>query len=89
MFLEKKNGLLLFIFICFQLSFSQAKVTPKDSLEVYKDVQTYSKKHKLTKFLHQLVFKPIYPKKRKAKKVIQTNFSQFQGKIIRNINILH
>jgi hypothetical protein len=55
---------------------------------MYKDIQTYSKKHKFTKFLHKLVFKPINSKKKKKKRVIQTSYQQFEGKIIRNINIV-
>ena len=76
------------MFLCFQLSFSQEKVTKKDSLEMYKDIQTYSKKHKFTNFLHKLVFKPVYPQKKQKKKIIQTNYKKFEGKIIRNINIV-
>ncbi len=55
---------------------------------MYKDIQTYSKKNKFTKFLHKLVFKPINPKKKKKKKVIEQHYQAFEGKIIRNINIV-
>jgi hypothetical protein len=55
---------------------------------MYKDIQTYSKKHKFTKFVHKLVFKSINPKKKIKKKLVQTNYLQFEGKIIRNINIV-
>jgi hypothetical protein len=85
---KQKTYFLIFIIFCFQLSFSQEKVPKKDSLEVYKDIQTYSKKHKFTKFVHKLVFKPINPKQKRRKKVVRQNYQAFEGKIIRNINIV-
>jgi len=88
MFQQPKNSFLIFIFLCFQLSFSQENVPKKDSLEVYKDIQTYSKKHKFTKFVHKLVFRPVNPKQKRRKKVVRQNYQAFEGKIIRNINIV-
>jgi hypothetical protein len=84
----QKLIIIFLFFICFQLSFSQGNLPRKDSLEIYKDVQTYSKKNKFTQFMHQLVFRPIYPKKIKSKRVIPINYSKFEGKIIRKINIV-
>ncbi|TRX21689.1 hypothetical protein FNW17_07390 [Flavobacterium franklandianum] len=84
----QKTNCLIFIIFCFQLSFSQEKVAQKDSLEVYKNIQNYSKKHKFTKFVHKLVFKPINPKQILRKKVVRQNYQAFEGKIIRNINII-
>ncbi|HLF51835.1 hypothetical protein [Flavobacterium sp.] len=56
---------------------------------MYKDIQTYSKKNKFTKFMHGLVFEPIRAKQRKTKaKVVRKRFRTFEGKIIRNINIV-
>lgn len=56
---------------------------------MYKDIQTYSKKNKFTKFVHGLIFEPIKTKKKKIKvKVIRKRFRNFEGKIIRNINIV-
>lgn len=88
MFQKSQIVFFIFIFFCFQISFSQENVPKKDSLEMYKDIQTYSKKHKFTKFLHKLVFKPINSKKKKKKRLIQTSYQQFESKIIRNINIV-
>ena len=85
---KQKIIFLVFILFSFQLSFSQETKPKKDSLEVYKDIQTYSKKHKFTNFMHKLVFKPINPKKKKKKIVVQTNYQGLEGKIIRNINIV-
>lgn len=86
--LLKKLLLFLLTLLSFQMMFSQ-KITPKkDSSEVYKNIQTYSKKHKFTKFMHQLVFKQINPKQKRQKKIVQQNYQSFEGKIIRNINIV-
>jgi len=85
---KQKIIFLVFLLFPFQLSFSQETTPKKDSLEVYKDIQTYSKKHKFTNFLHKLVFKPVNSKKKKKKFVVQTNYQGLEGKIIRNINIV-
>jgi len=88
MFQKQKNIFFTFLFLCFQVLFSQENVPKKDSSEVYKDIQTYSKKHKFTKFMHKLVFQPINPKLKSRKKVVKQNYKTFDGKIIRNINIV-
>ncbi|TDD97493.1 BamA/TamA family outer membrane protein [Flavobacterium cellulosilyticum] len=88
MFQKQKNIILVFLLLCFHSSFSQVIVPKKDSLEVYKDIQIYSKKNKFTKFMHKLLFRPIYTRKRKAKKIVAINYSKLEGKIIRNINIV-
>ncbi len=88
MLLKQKNILFFLLFLCFQQSFSQENKPKKDSSEVYKNIQTYSKKNKVAAFLHKLIFQPINPKKKKEKKVIQKKYAGFEGKIIRNINIV-
>jgi hypothetical protein len=70
------------------MSFSQENKPKKDSSEVYKNIQTYSKKNKVTAFLHKLIFEPINPKKKKEIKEVPKNYGEFEGKIIRNINII-
>lgn len=84
----KKLLSFLLILLGFQMGFSQEAVPKKDSSKVYRNIQTYSKKHKFTKFMHKLVFRPIIPKRREPKEDIQQNYQEFQGKIIRNINIV-
>jgi hypothetical protein len=88
MFQKPKIGYIFFTFLYFQLSFAQGNVPKKDSSEVYKDIQTYSKKHKFTTFIHKLFFKPINPKQKTAKKLVQQNYQTFEGKIIRTIAII-
>ncbi len=84
----KKLFLFLLILLGFQLGFSQENLPKKDSSKVYRNIQTYSIKHKFTKFLHKLVFRPVNPKKKKKKIAVQTNYDGLEGKIIRNINIV-
>ena len=86
--LPKKLLLFLLTLLSFQMVFSQEITPKKDSSEVYKDIQTYSKRHKFTKFMHKLVFKPINPQQIRRKKVVKQNFQAFEGKIIRKINIV-
>lgn len=70
------------------MAFSQENKSRKDSSEVYRNIQTYSKKYKFTNFLHKLVFRPINPKKKEKKTAVKQNYQQFESKIIRNINIV-
>lgn len=84
----KKPLLFLLILLGFQVVFSQENTPKKDSSEVYRNIQAYSKKNKFTKLVHKLVFKPINPKKKKQEKVVQQNYQVFEGKIIRKINII-
>ena len=88
MFRQQIIIFLIFISLCCQFSFSQEKEPKKDSLEVYKNLLSYSKKHKFTKFVHKLIFKPINSKQKRRKKVIRQNYQVFEGKIIRKINIV-
>lgn len=74
--------------LSFQTVFSQENTPKKDSSEVYRNIQAYSKKHKFTKLLHKMVFKPINSRKKKQKKIVQQHYQAFEGKIIRNINIV-
>lgn len=84
-----KNFLLiLLIFFCHSLAFSQVTKTEKDSTKVYQKIEDYSKKRKFTKSLHNLIFrsttkKPVNAPKNQPKQ----NFAPFEGKIIRHITI--
>lgn len=83
--------ILLLCIICFsQLLIAQDKIQKKDSLEVYRDIEKYSKKRFFTKSLYQLLFKSVVKKKvakKKLKKIKEISFKKFEGKIIRNIEI--
>jgi hypothetical protein len=87
MFLKLKKINLIFILLCFQTSFSQVNVPKKDSLEMYKDIQAYSKKHKFTNFFHKLIFIPIKKGVKHRELETQTNYKEFECKIIRSISV--
>ena len=89
----------LFLFFIFTASsvkvFAQKDTVKTDSTLFYKKIETFSAKGRFTKFLHQLIFKPIPVdssnhklKKIKRKKIIQKPYSSFEGKIIRNVTIV-
>ena len=86
--LRKKLLFLLLALLSCHVVFSQENAPKMDSSEVYTDIQTYSKRHKFTTFLHKLVFKPVNSQKKKNQVVVEKNYRQFEGKIIRKINIV-
>lgn len=84
-----RNQRLIFfsvILLCCQSIFAQGKSTKKDSTEIYKGIQNYSKRNNFTKFLHKILF--VSTEKNEIKKVIESNYGAFDGKIIRKINII-
>ncbi|OXA90989.1 BamA/TamA family outer membrane protein [Flavobacterium hercynium] len=91
----RKLKIVFCLALCFCLQGLYAQVdknkkgTTKDSAEVYKKIQNYSKKNKFTKTLHKLFFRANKPKKRETQ-IIETDTSNhtFDGKIIRKINII-
>ncbi len=75
---------------CPLASLAQEKDKKVDSTKMYRDIEKYSKKSKVTKFLHKLIFEPVAKekvKKSKFQKTITTNYASFECKIIRNIEI--
>lgn len=87
-----KNTLLFFFisFISGDFAHAQEGSFKKDSTHLYKNIETYSKKNKFTKFMHSLVFKPTAvkgAKRERYKKLIVKPYSDFEGKTIRHINV--
>jgi hypothetical protein len=88
----------LFVFILFSISdfaSAQQDSVKTDSTQLYKNIESYSKRSKLTGFLYRLIFRPVAsdskskPVKRKVyKKLIQKPYRTFEGKIIRNIDVV-
>lgn len=87
MFKKQRLVLLILMACCCQISFSQIEKKRKDSSAMYQQIQTYSKKNKITKILHRLVFRPVNIKTKKLA-IAPKVFKKFEGKIIRNINIV-
>jgi hypothetical protein len=82
------------ISIC-ECSFGQDTSSLRDTSHIYRDIKTYSKRSKFHTFVYQLIFKPNIPaleikktRKKADKKLLQKPYSAFEGKIIRNINIV-
>ena len=65
-----------------------------DSTQIYQNIEAFSVKRKFTKFVYKLFFKPVAEteakeaKKKTYKKLIQKPYSSFEGKTIRNIDIV-
>ncbi len=81
------------LLICFgQAAFSQEVKTEKDSARLYKKIEQFSKRSKFTKFVHGLIFEPVQVKKKiiasKKVKVPKKKYRSYQGKIVRDINIV-
>jgi len=88
-----KKIFLLFIlsFFIIDLAFPQQTTVKKDTTRLYRKIETYSKQKKSTSLLYSLVFKPVASnpaKKKKYRKLIVKPYSAFEGKIIRQINIV-
>ena len=89
--------LLILVFVSVLTSdfaFAQEKPVTKDTTKVYKSIESFSVKRKFTKFVYQMLFRPVAKitsgkpvKKKVYKKLLQKPYSTFEGKIIRNIKI--
>jgi len=87
-------GLLLVIFLTTHFAIAQQNTAPPDSTRLYRNIESYSKRSKFSKFIYRLVFKPVTAETRKKaaerksyKKLMQKPYSDFNGKTIRHINI--
>jgi hypothetical protein len=90
-----KYSLLLCLIFTSISAFSQEPVIQTDSTGLYENIEAYSRRSKFTRFMYRLFFKPVAPdslnqnvKKKAYKKLIQKPYSEFQGKIIRDIKIV-
>jgi hypothetical protein len=92
--IKKLSILLIISIIAFAPAFAQNTAVKKDSTKLYKDIESFSKRNKFNTFMYRLIFKPISKiskkgsQKRDYKKLIQKPYNTYQGKIIRNINIV-
>ena len=92
-----KNIFILFFvsFLISDFAFAQQDSVKADSIHLYENIESYSKRSKLAMFMHRLIFKPVATSSKKKevkrkgyKKLIQKPYSAFAGKIIRNIDII-
>lgn len=75
-----------------ETAFAQAPA-PQDSAIIYRDIENFAKKHKFTKWVHRLFFRPVpaieskVVRKEQRKKTVDPYYRKFEKKIIRNIEI--
>ncbi|MCP2025101.1 hypothetical protein L1276_000241 [Flavobacterium sp. HSC-32F16] len=92
MLLNKKIIVFISLCFCFQSIYAQTDKTKKesspkkDSTEIYTKIKNYSKKNKFTQTLHKLLFRTKRAKKKEI--IIPTDSQNYEGKIIRNINVI-
>ena len=92
------RNFIIYIFISFQLTgfvSAQQTIEKKDTTRIYRNIETFSKQSKVASLIYPLVFKPVasvsvkkVSKKRGYKNLIQKPYNIFEGKIIRNINVV-
>jgi hypothetical protein len=92
------RNIIIFILASFQLCglvSAQQSIVKKDTITLYRNIETYSRQSKVASLIYPLVFKPVgaSPGKKESKKkgyknLIQKPYIGFEGKIIRNINIV-
>ncbi len=89
-----KKFIVFLLVICFcRKSFGQedkkeSDSTKQDSIGFYEKIENYSQKRKLTKVLHQWIFRGKKPKKNKHEKAAPSpDYTPYSGKVIRNIII--
>ncbi|WPO78121.1 hypothetical protein [Flavobacterium sp. KACC 22761] len=93
MFIKKKIIVFFLLCFCLQSIYGQSDSTKKDpavkkdTTGVYDRIRNYSKKNTFTKTLHKLFFRTNKPKK-KEELLIPSDTSNYDGKIIRKINIV-
>jgi hypothetical protein len=77
------------------LSSAQQRKAAIDTTRRYENIESYSGRSKFTQFMYRLVFKPVAPNSKKDqamkkayRKLLQNPYAAFEGKTIRNINII-
>lgn len=85
---------LLFLFVWFGAdnALAQDKTVKKDSVQMYRDIEAYSKRSTISKFIYKLIFKSIPPqktsiKKMRSKRKPKSPYAPFEDKIIRKVTI--
>jgi len=93
------RNILKLVFVSFLISdlalAQETKINP-DSIRIYSDIETYSRQSRFKTFLYKLVFKPVAPdstvvknlRKKKGTGPVQSQYTAFEGKIIRNIVVV-
>lgn len=88
--MHRRYFLLILLFILSHICLAQQQSVEKtDSAKVYKDIEKFSKKSKLTRMIYGFLFKSTVPKKKPKKntRLKQKYYADYEGKIIRSIRI--
>jgi len=92
-----KNILILLLasFFISDLLSAQDTPVPKDTTHLYENIKSYSDRSKFTEFIYRSIFKPVSSGAKKNNGIIkgynsliQKSYSSFEGKIIRNIEVI-
>ncbi|HBH85821.1 MAG TPA: hypothetical protein DDY34_18730 [Bacteroidales bacterium] len=92
-----KNILILLFASCFvnDLLFAQDTLPKKDTSNLYSNIKSYSNRSKFAGSLYRLIFKPVKSGIQKKDGIIkgynshiQKPYSTFEGKVIRNIDVI-
>jgi len=94
--LFRKSFTLIFVIISIgDFASAQQDSVKTDSTHLYRNIESYSKRNRFNRFLYRLIFKPVTPDsktqgviRKPYKKLIQKPYSTFEGKIIRNIDVV-
>jgi len=96
MFLWLKNIVILIVvfFATVDYTTAQQDSVKADSTHLYKNIESYSKKSKFNRIIYRMVFNPVKTdslkraiKKEETRQSLNP-YTSFEGKIIRNINII-
>jgi len=95
MLLRRSFTLVFAIILTSYYASAQQDSLKNDSTKLYLNIESYSKRSKLNEFIYRLIFKPVTPdsknqgvRRKTYKKLIQKPYSTFEGKIIRNIDVI-
>lgn len=82
---------ILFMVFCHAGGLAQDKTVKRDSVQMYRDIEAYSKRSSISKFIYKLIFKSIPPQKtviqKRAKRKPKSPYAPFEDKAIRKITI--
>jgi len=95
MLFRKSLTLILAIVSVSDFATAQQDSVRKDTTRLYNNIESFSKRSRLNGFIYRLIFKPVTPspenqggRRKSYRKLIQKPFSTFEGKIIRNIDVV-
>lgn len=85
----KINFLYFFFFLIVgTVGYAQEQETENDTIKLYQEIEEFSEKTRLTRFIHQMVFRPVGRNPQaNLRRQKERSYRKYQGKIIRKIEI--